>query len=260
MNPILSVRGLNKHYLSGFSGFKRQYLHALKDVSFDLSAGETLAIVGETSSGKSTLARILAGADAKTSGEIFFEEQPLESYPARDRCSMIRMIFQNANSSLNPNLRIGQLLEEPLLFSSELPEETRLQMVYESLNHVGLLPEHAQFYPHMISSGQRQRVCVARAIMLRPKIIIADGALSTLDVLVRAQIIQLLRDLKRVLNISFILVSHDLHIIRHISDRIAILAQGEIIEIAPSEELFKNPQQDYTKTLLKEQSTLFKKQ
>ena len=204
MKQILTVQNLSKQYLSGFKGFKRQYLQALDQVSLHLSAGETLAIVGESGSGKSTLARVLAGAEEQTSGHIYFEGRPLASYTQQERSSMIRMIFQSPNQSLNPNLRIGQLLDEPLRFSTNLSKEVRQQMVYESLTKVGLLAEHAEFYPHMISSGQKQRVSIARAIMLRPKVIIADGALSTLDVLVRAQIISLLTQLRRALNISFI--------------------------------------------------------
>jgi cationic peptide transport system ATP-binding protein len=257
--PILSVKNLDKSYISGFNGFKRKYVKALDAITFDLYAGETLAVVGESGSGKTTLARILSGAEQCSGGEIWFEEKPLESYSMQKKCSMIRMIFQNAQSSLNPNIRIGQLLDEPLRFNTQLSSEARQQIIYETLTTVGLLPEHAAFYPHMVSSGQRQRISIARAIMLKPKIIVADGALATLDVLVRAQIVTLLKRLQKDLKISFVLVSHDLHVVRHVSDRIIVLANGKIVETAKTADLFEHPQEEYTRRLLKEQSVMLER-
>lgn len=259
MTPILDVSNLNKFYLSGYDGFKKKYTQALNSVSFSLFSGETLAIVGESGSGKSTLARILAGAEPYQSGTIQFEGEPIEQRDTKERYRLIRMIFQDPTSSLNPNLRIGQILEEPLRFNTSLSNDERRLLVLENLTRVGLLEEHAQFYPHMISGGQRQRINIARALMLRPKIIIADGALSSLDVLVRSQILNLLIELQRNLKISFIFVSHDLHIIRHFSDRIMVLSGGEVVEIADVKTILESPKEEYTQRLIQEQSSMIRK-
>ena len=166
--PLLKVNDLYKRYDTGYKGFSRQYNDALAPVSFELERGETLAIVGEAGSGKSTLARILVGAEPRSGGEIFFEGEALDSRNVKQRCRLIRMIFQDPNTSLNPRLTIGQLLDEPLRFNTQMSAQSRHTQVVDTLRKVGLLPEHAEFYPHMISEGQKQRVAVARALMLNP--------------------------------------------------------------------------------------------
>ncbi|MBR9729268.1 ATP-binding cassette domain-containing protein [Shewanella intestini] len=254
MAPLLKVSNLSKQYCTGFKWFKRQYYQALNPISFELDKGETLAIVGEVGSGKSTLARILVGAERRSNGEIIFEDESLETKNLKQRCRLIRMIFQDPNTSLNPKLSIGDLLDEPLRFNSSLNKTERRKQVYDTLRKVGLLPEHAEFYPHMISEGQKQRVAVARALMLNPKIIIADEALTALDLSVRSQIINLLLKLQKELGLSYIFVSHNLSIIKHMSDKVMVLKDGNLVEKATTEQLFTNPQHEYTKKLIVEQS------
>ncbi|QVK22852.1 ATP-binding cassette domain-containing protein [Shewanella dokdonensis] len=166
------------------------------------------------------------------------------------------MIFQDPNTSMNPRLTISELLSEPLRFNTKLSRQERHELVADTLRKVGLLPEHGDFYPNMISEGQKQRVAVARALMLNPKIIIADEALSALDLSVRAQILNLLLKLQRELGLSYIFVSHNLNVVRHISDKVLVLHKGMIVESASTEELFDNPQHEYTQRLLQEQAQL----
>lgn len=257
--PLLKVNDLYKRYDMGYKGFTRQYNDALSPVSFELERGETLAIVGEAGSGKSTLARILVGAEKRSGGEILFEGDVLDSHNIKQRCRLIRMIFQDPNTSLNPRLTIGQLLEEPLRFNTKMSALARHNLVADTLRKVGLLPDHAEFYPHMISEGQKQRVAVARALMLNPKIIIADEALTALDLSVRSQILNLLLKLQKDLGLSYIFVSHNLNIIRHVSDKIMVLHKGVMVEKARTEQIFNTPQHEYTQRLIQEQSVFVHK-
>ncbi|WP_345846319.1 ATP-binding cassette domain-containing protein [Shewanella algae] len=257
--PLLKVTDLSKRYFSGYKGFRRQYTEALAPISFELNSGETLAIAGEAGSGKSTLARILVGAEYRSGGQILFNDEPLDSHDLKQRCRLIRMIFQDPNTSLNPRLTIGELLNEPLRFNTRLSAHARSEQVVETLRKVGLLPEHVEFYPHMISEGQKQRVAVARALMLNPRIIIADEALTALDLSVRAQILNLLLKLQKEMGLSYIFVSHNLNVIRHVSDKIMVLHKGVMVEKAATETLFNDPQHEYTQRLLQEQAQLARK-
>ncbi|MCG9730189.1 ATP-binding cassette domain-containing protein [Shewanella sp. Isolate13] len=257
--PLLKVNDLRKSYYAGYKRFKRQYNHALSPVSFELNRGETLAIVGEAGSGKTTIARILVGAEIRSGGEIFFEGEPLDKHDLKQRCRLIRMIFQDPNTSLNPRLTIGELLDEPLKFNTDLDSSERKAQVMDKLRKVGLLPEHSDFYPHMISEGQKQRVAVARALMLDPKIIIADEALTALDLSVRSQILNLLLELQQEMGLSYIFVSHNMNIIRHVSDKIMVLKKGVMVEKATTEQLFNQPQHEYTQRLIQEQSLFTRK-
>ncbi|GIU17514.1 ATP-binding cassette domain-containing protein [Shewanella sp. MBTL60-007] len=257
--PLLKVNDLRKSYYAGYKRFKRQYNHALSPVSFELNRGETLAIVGEAGSGKTTIARILVGAEVRSGGEIFFEGEPLDKHDLKQRCRLIRMIFQDPNTSLNPRLTIGELLDEPLKFNTDLDSSERKAQVIDKLKKVGLLPEHSDFYPHMISEGQKQRVAVARALMLDPKIIIADEALTALDLSVRSQILNLLLELQQEMGLSYIFVSHNMNIIRHVSDKIMVLKKGVMVEKATTEQLFNQPQHEYTQRLIQEQSLFTRK-
>ena len=257
--PLLKVNDLSKSYYAGYKRFKRQYNHALSPVSFELNQGETLAIVGEAGSGKSTIARILVGAEVRSGGEIFFEGEALEKRDLKQRCRVIRMIFQDPNTSLNPRLTIGELLDEPLKFNTQLDKSERKALVIDKLRKVGLLPEHIEFYPHMISEGQKQRVAVARALILDPKIIIADEALTALDLSVRSRILNLLLELQQEMGLSYIFVSHNMNIIRHVSDKIMVLKKGVMVEKATTEQLFNSPQHEYTQRLIQEQSLFTRK-
>ena len=250
MNTLLEVNNLTKSFRDGHRWLIPQYQRALGPISFTLKEQHTLSVIGNSGSGKTTLARILVGAEQRTSGEIILEGEQLESKNHIQRCRAIRMIFQDANTSLNPRMRIGNLLEEPLKFTTDMSAKEREQNVYEKLRQVGLLPEHAHFYPHMISGGQKQRIAVARALMLDPHIIVADEALSVLDMSVRSQIINLLLRLQREMGLSYIFVSHNIHVVRHISDKVMVLDQGCVIEMGNTEQVFKHPKHDQTRKLL----------
>ncbi|GLS84202.1 ATP-binding cassette domain-containing protein [Paraferrimonas haliotis] len=252
MPALLEVRKLNRRYFTGYKWFKRQYKWALKDISFSLETGQTLAIVGEAGSGKTTLARVLAGAETRTDGTILYRDTPLEKQDSKQRCRLIRMIFQDPSTSLNPRLTIGELLREPLVFNTDLNQSQSNKIIEDNLRKVGLLKEHADFYPHMLSLGQKQRVAIARALMLEPEVIIADEALADLDLSIRSQIVNLLLKLQQQLSISFIVVSQDLNIVRHISDHLIVMRHGEIVEQGPTEQLMLNPQHEYTERLVKQ--------
>ncbi|NRA85414.1 MAG: ATP-binding cassette domain-containing protein [Gammaproteobacteria bacterium] len=250
MNNLLEVDGLTKSFQVGYKWLLPQYQHALGPISFSLAKQQTLSIIGNAGSGKSTLARILVGAEGRTSGKIILEGEQLETKNHQQRCRCIRMIFQDANTSLNPRLRIGNLLEEPLKFATDMNKKDREKEVYHKLRQVGLLPEHAHFYPHMISSGQKQRIGVARALMLDPHIIVADEALSVLDMSVRSQIINLLLKLQDEMGLSYIFVSHNINIVRHISDQVMVLDQGKMVEFGDADQIFNAPTNDYTRKLI----------
>ncbi|WP_338592556.1 ATP-binding cassette domain-containing protein [Shewanella khirikhana] len=257
--PLLKVTSLSKRYFTGYRRYRAQYNEALAPISFELGRGETLAVVGEAGSGKSTLARILVGAEQRSSGEILFEGTALETRNVKQRCRLIRMIFQDPNTSLNPRLSIGELLEEPLRFNTDMSAAERSALVTETLRKVGLLPEHADFYPHMISEGQKQRVAVARALMLSPKVIIADEALTALDLSVRSQILNLLLQLQKEMGLSYIFVSHNLNLVRHVSDKIMVLHKGQLIEKGPVQKVFESPEHEYTARLIAEQTRQVRK-
>ena len=190
--PLLRVIDIGKSFTERRGLFRKETVCALAHVSFSLNPGETLALVGEAGSGKSTLAKILAGVVAPTEGEIQIDGHLLPPDDYEQRCKQIRMIFQDPNSSLNPRLRIGRILEAPLMLNTDMTPEERAHKVQETLRMVGLLPDHALFYPQMISSGQKQRVALARALIMSPRIIVADETFSMLDLSVRSQIINLL--------------------------------------------------------------------
>ncbi|MDP2562432.1 ATP-binding cassette domain-containing protein [Psychrobium sp. 1_MG-2023] len=250
LNTLLEVNNLTKSYRIGYRWLIPQYQRALGPVSFKLEEQQTLSVVGNAGSGKTTLARILVGAEQRTSGQILLEGEQLEVRNRQQRCSLIRMIFQDANTSLNPRMRIGNLLEEPLKFATDMPSKDREKEVYNKLRQVGLLPEHAHFYPHMISGGQKQRIAVARALMLDPHIIVADEALSVLDMSVRSQVINLLLKLQNEMGLSYIFVSHNINVVRHVSDQVMVLDQGKVIEFGDAEQVFNHPENDYTRKLL----------
>jgi len=250
MNNLLEVNNLTKSFHAGYKWLVPQYQHALGPISFSLAEQQTLSIIGNSGSGKTTLARILVGAEQRSSGEIILEGEQLESKNHQQRCRCIRMIFQDADTSLNPRIRIGNLLEEPLKFGTDLTKKDREKEVHSKLRQVGLLPEHAHFYPHMISGGQKQRIGVARALMLDPHIIVADEALSVLDMSVRSQIINLLLKLQYEMGLSYIFVSNNINIVRHISDRVMVLDQGVMAEFGDAKQVFDAPTNDVTKKLL----------
>lgn len=240
--PLLRVIDIGKSFTERRGLFRKETVCALAHVSFSLNPGETLALVGEAGSGKSTLAKILAGVVAPTEGEIQIDGHLLPPDDYEQRCKQIRMIFQDPNSSLNPRLRIGRILEAPLMLNTDMTPEERAHKVQETLRMVGLLPDHALFYPQMISSGQKQRVALARALIMSPRIIVADETFSMLDLSVRSQIINLLLKLQEELGIAYVIVANDLGLVRHISDKVIVMHQGRVVETGTTQSVFANPQ------------------
>ncbi|MFT6692054.1 MAG: cationic peptide transport system ATP-binding protein, partial [Colwellia sp.] len=233
--------------------FNRKCVTALEPLSFDIMAHKTLAIVGETGSGKSTIAKLLVGAELPSTGHIRLNGQSLEPGNFKQRCQYIRMIFQDSGTTLNPSLTIEQLLDEPLQLNTNLNETERHQLIRETLQKVGLLAEHMSFYPHMFSGGQKQRISLARAIILKPQVIILDEALASLDPSLRSQMINLLLDLQQQMGLAFILISHNLGIVRHFSDEMMVLSKGEVLEFGKTADILQRPKHKYTKRLIMSQ-------
>ncbi|MDF4532758.1 ATP-binding cassette domain-containing protein, partial [Vibrio parahaemolyticus] len=238
---------------SGF--FRKQIQHAVKPVSFTLEAGQTIGFIGQNGSGKSTLARMLAGMVAPTGGEIRVNGELLEHKDYSTRCKLIRMIFQDPNTSLNPRLQIGTILEGPLKRNTSMTPEARMRRVKDTLQRVGLLPEHAYFYPQMLATGQKQRVCLARALILQPSIIIADEALNGLDMAMRSQILNLFLELQEEMGVSFVYVSQHIGVIKHITDKIIVMHEGDVVEAGETHEVLADPQHPITQRMIESHFT-----
>lgn len=252
---ILEARGLKKHFKvkSGFLN-SASVVKAVDDVFLEIQRGETFAIVGESGCGKSTLGRLLMHLLSPTEGDVFFEGVNVRQYSGKALSSLrkdVQFVFQDPFSSLNPRMTVGKLIGEPLeIHRRDLGAGERRKKVKQLLEQVGLGAEHADRYPHEFSGGQRQRIGIARALASGPKLIIGDEPVSALDVSVQAQVVNLLDDLREELNLTLIVIAHDLSIIRHISDRIAVMYLGKIVEMGPVEEVFCNPRHPYTRALL----------
>lgn len=250
MSALLEVSGLKKDFVTRSKLFKKKVQHAVKPVSFSLEAGQTIGFIGKNGSGKSTLARMLAGVVEPTSGEIRVNGELLEHKDYSTRCKLIRMIFQDPNTSLNPRIQIGRILEGPLKRNTNMPPEARMKRVKETLIRVGLLPEHAYFYPQMLATGQKQRVCLARALILQPSIIVADEALNGLDMAMRSQIINLFLELQEEMGVAFVYVSQHLGIIKHITDKVMVMHEGDVVEYGNTSEVMTNPQHIVTQRMV----------
>ncbi len=250
---LLRVEGLTKHYKLSNGLFQpKTKVLANQQIDLTIDEGETLAIVGESGSGKSTLARQIIGIEKPTSGSIFLNEKKLNYKNGKDkkqRFKSIRMIFQNPYESLNPNVRIGHSLEQTLIINTKLSKKQRIRKIEKTLEKVGLAPDQQFKYPHMFSGGQRQRIAIARAILLEPSIIIADEPLSALDVSIQAQILNLLQSLQEEMGISYIFISHDLHVVEHIADNIMVMYNGRVVEQGTVAQIFDNPKHPYTQSL-----------
>jgi oligopeptide/dipeptide ABC transporter ATP-binding protein len=251
---LVEARNLKKYFpLGGVLGPRHEEVKAVDGVSFSIRRGETFGLVGESGCGKSTTARCILRLIEPTSGEVSFEGRDLLSLSADELRRLRRdfqIIFQDPYSSLNPRMRVGQIIEEPLIIHRIGTGEQRRQRVKELLEMVGLESEHANRYPHEFSGGQRQRIGIARALALSPKFIVCDEPVSSLDVSVQAQIVNLLQDLQEQLGLTYLFVSHGLSVVEHISTRVGIMYMGKLVEIAPSREIFHNSLHPYTRALL----------
>ena len=252
---MVSVRNVTKTFPVGKSllGKPTKFVHAVNNISFDVYAGETFSIVGESGCGKSTTGRLINHLLTPDSGEIWFQGKeiskltPDEMRPLRKD---MQMIFQDPAGSLNPRMRVNELIEEPLLIHTKLNAEERAKIVNELLGIVGLSAKHAQRFPHEFSGGQKQRIGIARALTVNPKLVIADEPVSALDVSIQAQVLNLLHRLQQEYNLTYIFISHDLSVVEMISDRIAVMYLGSVVELAPKTDLYKEPLHPYTQALL----------
>ncbi len=255
-DPILVVDHLVKHFpIKAGILIDRQIgaVQAVDDVSFAVDRGETLGLVGESGCGKSTLARSILQLIPPTSGSVKFEGREIAGIgrrQARDLRSDMQMVFQDPYASLNPRKRIAQIVGDPMRLHGIVDRDGQKDAVRELLEKVGLNPEHYNRFPHEFSGGQRQRIGIARALSLNPKLIIADEPVSALDVSIQAQIINLLEDLQEEFQLTYIFVAHDLSVVRHVADRIAVMYLGKIVEIGPAEAVYNTPIHPYTQALL----------
>lgn len=258
--PLLSVNGLCKYFPIRSKGFRRKQIgtvRACDNVSFDLREGETLGIVGESGCGKTTTGRSILRAITPTAGEVLFNSSKgrvdlakLTDSELKPLRTELQMIFQDPFASLNPRMTVGDIVGEPLLIHNIGTKAERTEKVMAMLEKVGMKPEHRTRYPHAFSGGQRQRIGIARALIMNPKLVVCDEAVSALDVSVQAQVINLLQDLQKDLGLTYIFIAHDLSVVKHICDRIAVMYAGRIVELATSKQLFDAPQHPYTRALL----------
>jgi oligopeptide/dipeptide ABC transporter ATP-binding protein len=253
--PLLEVENLGRQFVARRSvlGRPTAMIAAVEAVSFALQAGTTLALVGESGCGKTTLGRLVLRLIDPTAGRIRFDGRDVTALKERQLKSMRRnaqLIFQDPYASLNPRMTVNQILAEPLALHAVVPPSRRGERVSELLRLVGLEPRAARRYPHEFSGGQRQRIAIARALAVEPKLVVCDEPVSALDVSIRAQVLNLLRELQHRLGLAYIFISHDLAVVKHVADRIAVMHLGRIVEIGPSEALFANPRHPYTRALL----------
>ena len=254
--PLLELTGVTKHYPVRGSLFGRRgktVIRAVDGVSFRVAKGETLSIVGESGCGKTTTARLILRLEQPTSGTIAFEGRPLESLDADGRRqfrSSVQAVFQDPWSSLNPRMRVGTIVAEPMVVNSGLSRADLRDRVADLLQQVGLRPDQAQLYPHQFSGGQRQRIAIARALALDPDVLVADEAVSALDVSVQAQVLELLDEIQTRLGIALLFITHDLRVAAQICDDVAVMQHGRIVEQGPAAQVLTHPQQAYTRQLL----------
>ena len=254
MSALLQATDLQRHYRIGRGLFRESaVLKAVAGASFALQAGRTLAVVGESGCGKSTLARMVTMIEKPTAGHLIIDGADVvaaEGTTLRAMRPSVQMVFQDPYGSLNPRKQVGQILEEPLEINTALSAKEREEAARAMMARVGLRPEHYNRYPHMFSGGQRQRIAIARALMLRPKIVVADEPVSALDVSIRAQVLNLLMDLQAEFNLAYLFISHDLSVVRHIADDVMVMYLGRPVEHGPKEAIFAAPRHPYTQALL----------
>ena len=252
---ILQVKNLKKYYMVGRKGLfgEKEYVKSVDGVSFTLNRSETLGIVGESGCGKSTMGRSVLRLIEPTEGQIIYEGEDimtLDRKALRAKRKEFQMMFQDPYASLNPRMTVGEIIGEPLEIQTDMNSKEREAKVLEIMDLVGLNTQYIRRYPHEFSGGQRQRIGIARAIILQPKLLVCDEPVSALDVSIQAQIINLMEDLQHHMGIAFMFISHDLSVVRHISDRVAVMYLGHVVEYAEKDELYNNPSHPYTIALL----------
>ncbi|WNB92390.1 dipeptide ABC transporter ATP-binding protein [Bacillus sp. NEB1478] len=252
---LYSVKDVKKHYpvRGGILQTVKSHVKAVDGITIDIFKGETLGVVGESGCGKSTLGRTILGLESLTDGELIFNGKNISKFNSRQLKPFKRemqMIFQDPYASLNPKQRIGDAIEEAFIIHTDHPASKRREMVIDLLKEVGLKEEHYDRYPHEFSGGQRQRIGIARAISINPSFIVCDEPVSALDVSVQAQVIKLLKDLQQKHDLTYLFVSHDLGVVRHLCNRVLVMYLGQMVELAPVEKLYSNPTHPYTEALL----------
>jgi len=259
MTALLIVNNLYKKFKNSkfflASGFRR----AIGPINFTLERGKTLAIIGENGSGKSTLVQMIAGITSPTSGDIHINGNSFYAMSRQDRCRSVRIIFQDPSISLNPKATIGKILSAPLELNTNLTLVQRHQQIIETLELVGLLPDYLQFYPNMLSAVQQHKVAVARAMILKPDIIIADSILSTLDISLGFKIVNILLDIQEKKGVSYIFISNNMNLVRHISDQVIVMQNGIIVESGTADQICNSPQESATKNLLQSEQPEYRK-
>ncbi|WP_316231089.1 peptide ABC transporter ATP-binding protein [Bradyrhizobium sp. SZCCHNR1051] len=254
MTTLVTADGLERSYEIKQGLFRAPaHLQAVGGVSFAIDAGKTLAVVGESGCGKSTLARLVTLIEKPDAGTLMLDGLDAVDPPAgaaRTLRRTVQIVFQNPYGSLNPRKRVGAILEEPLIINTDLTKQERRAQALDMMAKVGLRPEHHGRYPHMFSGGQRQRIAIARALMLRPKLLVADEPVSALDMSVQAQVLNLLADLQRELGLAYLFISHDLGVVRHIADDVLIMYLGLVMEHGPKERIFARPLHPYAQALV----------
>jgi dipeptide transport system ATP-binding protein len=254
MTQILNAQNLTRYYKISTGPFSQPAtLKAVDGASFTLDRGKTLAVVGESGCGKSTLARLVTMIEPPTSGSLNIADKDIVGASAstlRGLRPKVQIVFQNPYGSLNPRQKIGAILEEPLLVNTSHSKGERTEKARAMMVSVGLRPEHYDRYPHMFSGGQRQRIAIARALMLEPEVLVLDEPVSALDISIQAQVLNLLADLQEQHNLAYLFVSHDLSVVKHIADDVLVMYLGRVVEQAPRDAIFSNPQHPYTKALL----------
>ena len=252
---LVEVKDLKKFFpvRASFLSRTKTFVQAVAGVNLTIRSGETLGLVGESGCGKSTLGRLILRLEEPTEGHIFFEGEDITQYDSgrlRQLRRQMQIIFQDPYSSLNPRKTIGSIIEEPLIIHKIGTRKERQEKVLNLIQVVGLRPEHINRYPHEFSGGQRQRIGIARAQALNPKLIIADEPVSALDVSIQAQVLNLLEDLQDEFHLTYLFIAHDLHVVEHISDRVAVMHLGRIAELSESDDLYRSPKHPYTQALL----------
>ena len=247
MEKIIEMKNLKKY----FPMKKKTVLKAVDNVTMDIYKGEILSLVGESGSGKTTLGRTISRLYKKTNGEILYNGKPVEDYSLKDFTKEIQMIFQDPQASLNPRMTVGDIVAEGIdIHKLASSKQERMEKVYSLLELVGLNREHASRFPHEFSGGQRQRIGIARALAVNPSVLVCDEPISALDVSIQAQVVNLLKDLQKERNLTMLFIAHDLSMVKYISDRVAVMYRGKVVELGTPDAVYGDPVHSYTKSLI----------